>query len=171
MVTLSIGADLWLNQLAEWALIINNFLLPPVLFIEYTLNTPYSERVIYSSLYCVHISTFSLEQRLIAPVKLSRGSSSFYNYRPRGWLFHHKWDVCQKSAIATLCVLCVAHRLPVHISKPSNWFGISLRLNQLSCPKSTYASQKLFEIYSLLVASNPFGDMKFCCACVVVLPL
>ncbi len=71
-----------LSQLAKFALVINIFLLPPALFIEYTLNPLYLERD-SSSLFCVHISTCSLEQRLIAPVKMSRGSSSFCNYGSR----------------------------------------------------------------------------------------
>jgi hypothetical protein len=50
-----------LNQLAAFALVINLFLLPPVLFIEYILN-PCIQRGDSSSLFCVHISTFSLEQ-------------------------------------------------------------------------------------------------------------
>ncbi len=53
-----------------------------VLFIEYTPNHLYYERGgDSSSLFCVHKSTFSLEQQLTAPVKLSSGSSFFfYNY-------------------------------------------------------------------------------------------
>jgi hypothetical protein len=49
---------------------------------EYTSNPLYLERAILQCnfLFCVHKSTFSLEKLLIARVKLSRGSSFFYNY-------------------------------------------------------------------------------------------
>ncbi len=49
---------------------LNNFLQTPVLFIEYTPN-PLGDS---NSLFCVYISTFSLEQRFINFLKLSRGS-------------------------------------------------------------------------------------------------
>jgi hypothetical protein len=86
------GAQQLLNQLAVFALVINIFLLPPVLFIECTLNPLHLERGLYwdsSSLFCVHVRTFSPEQRLLAPVKLSRGSSSFFITTGPGDLFIH----------------------------------------------------------------------------------
>ena len=42
-----------------------------------------------SSLFFVHISAFSLDQRLIAPVEMSRGSSSFLYLRVQGGYPHH----------------------------------------------------------------------------------
>ncbi len=75
------GVQQLLSQLAAFALVINIVLLPPVLFIEYPPNPLYLlQRGDSSSLFSVHKRTFSLEQLLIAPVKLSRGSLSFYNY-------------------------------------------------------------------------------------------
>ncbi len=76
------GDEAQLNQLAAFALVINIFLRLPVLFIEYTLDPLYLERGRYVVPFFMYtyVSAFSLEQRLIALVKLSSGSSSVFNY-------------------------------------------------------------------------------------------
>jgi hypothetical protein len=75
------GAQQLLNQLAAFAQVLNIFLQPLVLFIEYTCTKPtvlYLERRLQFPLFCVHLLSWAAAH--IAPVKLSRGSSSFYNY-------------------------------------------------------------------------------------------
>jgi hypothetical protein len=71
-----------LKQLAELALVINVFLLLPVLFIEYTLNPWYFERG--------HINTFSLEQRLIAPCQIEQGLIIFFITTGPAELIHRR---------------------------------------------------------------------------------
>ncbi len=81
------GAEQLLTQLVAFALVRNIFLLPPVCSssTHQTKLPVYRERTPYtcSSLFCVHKSTFSLEQLFIAPVTLSRGSSSFYGFQEK----------------------------------------------------------------------------------------
>jgi hypothetical protein len=56
-----LSSEQLLNQLAP----INIFLLPIILFIEYTQNPLYFEGTLqYNSIFCVHNRTFSLEQVL-----------------------------------------------------------------------------------------------------------
>ncbi len=66
------GAKQLLNQLAAFSY--KHFLLPPVLFIEYTTIPLYLKRGLYSSLFCVHNSSVSLAKWLRPHCKI--GSSS-----------------------------------------------------------------------------------------------
>ncbi len=61
---------------------INIFLLPPVLIIEYTPNPLFLEKRLYSSRYCVHKNTFTLEKLLKVIIALSNWARAhlFYNY-------------------------------------------------------------------------------------------
>ncbi len=96
------------------------------MFIECTPNPLYSESGLYSSLFYVHKINYSLEQLLIASVKLSRGSSSFfYNYGSWGRcsgtvsMFHERMNykdtgICLTDFIdwlvfSTLLVNCCPH--------------------------------------------------------------
>jgi hypothetical protein len=71
------GVQQLLNQLAAFALVINIFPPSPLFVHRVHTKPPVFREGDSNSLFCVHTSTFSLEQRLIAPVKLSRVSSSF----------------------------------------------------------------------------------------------
>ncbi len=95
-----------------------------------------------SQTFCVHISTFTLEQRLLAPVKLCRGSSSF--------LYLQVIEAAQLRAPGNSSSCCCWSITKSTQEQPIWWksrhfFSNTYRLPGPQCTKKCKASLKILE--------------------------